>query len=196
MKIGIRTFKTLKDAKVLSEAENKEDIELLDTQIRDKCGNRLETSIQKRKNPRLIIYNIPEEITLENAEDIIRAQNSEQGLTKGDITTKFILKTKRNTRHLVTELASQTYRQMLQNKHKIGWTICNTDDYIDVNRCLECSRYNHHFSERRSEKTCPLCAGSHKLKECTASRAEYKCTNCMAHNKYNQNRSIDIDTHH
>jgi len=82
---------------------------------------------------------------------------------------------------------------MLQNKLKIGWTICNTNDYISVSRCFKCSRFNHHFSECRSEKTCPLCAGKQKLKECTASRAEYKCTNCMTYDKYNQNRSINVD---
>ena len=45
VKIGIRTFKGLKDGKVLIETDNKEDIELLDTQIWDICGDRLETSV-------------------------------------------------------------------------------------------------------------------------------------------------------
>jgi hypothetical protein len=39
----------------------------------------------------------------------------------------------------------------------------------------------------------PLCAGKQKLKECAESRAEYKCTDCMTYNKYNQNRSINED---
>jgi len=41
MKRGIRTFKGLKDGKVLIEADTKDDIEILSTQIRDKCGDRL-----------------------------------------------------------------------------------------------------------------------------------------------------------
>jgi len=38
-----------------------------------------------------------------------------------------------------------------------------------------------------------LCAGKHKLKECTAPRAEYKGINLMMYNKHNKNRSINED---
>jgi len=103
----------------------------------DKCGDRLETNVQKRRNLRLITYNIPDEVTLENAEDIICVQNSTLALNKRDITTKFIFKTKRKERNLVIELAPQTHRLLLQNKLKFGWMICNTDDYISVNRCCK-----------------------------------------------------------
>jgi hypothetical protein len=186
MKIGIRTFKGLKDGKVLIEADTKDDIEKLNSRIREKCGDRLETNVQKRRKPRIIIYNIPDEVTLENAEDIISAQNPELALEKGDITTKFTFKTKKNARNLVTELAPQTCKLMLQNKIKIGWTIFNTDYYISVNSCFRCSRFNHDFSECKSEETCLLCAGKHKIKECTVQKEEYKCINCMTYNKYNQ----------
>jgi len=38
-----------------------------------------------------------------------------------------------------------------------------------------------------------LCVQENKLKEFTASTAEYKCTNCMTYNKYKQTRSINED---
>jgi hypothetical protein len=87
MKIGIRTFKGLQNGKVLIEVDTEEDMEALQIQIRDKCGDRLETNVQKRRNRRLIIYNVPAEITMENTADIICKQNPELALTKGDITT-------------------------------------------------------------------------------------------------------------
>ena len=92
VKIGIRTFKKLKDSKVLIEADTKNDIEILNSQIRDKCVDRLESNVQKRRNPRLITYDVPDEVTLENAEDIIRVQNSALALNKGDITKNSSLK--------------------------------------------------------------------------------------------------------
>jgi hypothetical protein len=98
MKIGIRSFKNLKDGKVLIEVDTDDDFEKLNSQIQDKCGNRLETKVQKRRKPRLIIYNIPEEVTLENAVDVIYTQNSALKLNKGDITTKFIFQTKKKER--------------------------------------------------------------------------------------------------
>jgi hypothetical protein len=85
MNIGIRTLKSLKDGKVLIEVDTKDDVEKLTSCIRDKCGDRLETNVQKRRKPRIIIHNIPDEVTVENAGDIIKVQNPELALEKGDI---------------------------------------------------------------------------------------------------------------
>ena len=108
IKIGIRTFRSLKNGNVLIEADSKEEIELLNTQIRDKCGDQVEAKVQKRRDPRLIIYNMPDAVTTENAEDIILAQNPDLSLQEGDIQTKFTFKTKRNIRNMVTEVKPQT----------------------------------------------------------------------------------------
>jgi hypothetical protein len=128
MKIGIRTFKSLKNGNVLIEADRKEETEILNIQIRDKCEDQLKTNVQKRRNPRLIIYNVPDAVTPENAKDIILAQNPDLKLQEGDNQTKFALKTKRNTWNLVIEVNPQTRRKLLQNKLKLEWLICNIDD--------------------------------------------------------------------
>ena len=73
VKIGIRTFKILKNGNVLIEADSREEIETLNTQIRQKCGDQLEVNVQNRRNPRLIIYNVPDAVTPVNVEDIILA---------------------------------------------------------------------------------------------------------------------------
>lgn len=64
-------------------------------------------------------------------------------------------------------------------KLKLEWTICNTDEYVSNSRWFKCSRYNHRHTECRSEDTWPLRAEKHKLKECPASRSDYKCINCV-----------------
>jgi hypothetical protein len=155
MKIGIRTFKSLKNGNVLIETDSKEEIETLNTQISDKCGDQLEINVHKRRNLRLIIYNVPDAVTPENAEDIMLAQNPDLKLQEGDIQTKFTFKTKRNTRDLLIEVNSQTRRQLLQNKLKLEWTICNIDDYLSVSSFFKCSRYNHRHTECKSEETAP-----------------------------------------
>jgi len=177
MKIGIRTFKSLKNGNVLIEADRKR---LRDYTLRSVINavTRFKHT-QKRRNPRLMIYNIPEAVSPENAEDIILAQNPNLKLQEGDIQTKFIFKSKRNTRNLVVEVNTQTRRQLLQNKLKLETIICNIDDYVSVNKCFKCSLFNHRHADCNSEEACPLCAGKHKLKECTASRPEYKCINCV-----------------
>ena len=75
MKAGICSFRSLRDGRVLLETKSKEEIELLHTHINDKCNQLLEVNIQKLRNPN--IYDVPEEVTVENAEEIISTQNPE-----------------------------------------------------------------------------------------------------------------------
>jgi hypothetical protein len=111
-------------------------------------------------------------------------------LEESDISAKFIYRTKRNTRNLVVEVKSNAWKQILYTRLKIGWVICKADDYIHVNRCFKCSRYNHRLAKCRGEETCPLCTGRCKIRECTSSQNEYKCINCMTYNKYNSSKII------
>jgi hypothetical protein len=67
MKIGITTFKGLRNGRLLIETQNKQEIDALSKTINEKCGEELEDSIPRRRNPRLIIYNVPDELSIENA---------------------------------------------------------------------------------------------------------------------------------
>jgi hypothetical protein len=193
IKVGITTLKSLRDGRVMVEASSKNDIETLGGKIEEKCGNELEVNILRLRNPRLILLNIPDDITTENAEETIIVQNSELSFKKGDIRPKFCYTTKRKTRNLIIEVESETRKTLMQAKIKLGWTICRVDDYIVAKRCFRCSRYNHEHTTCRGTETCPLCTGSHKLKECTANKSEYKCINCITYNKHHQNNQINAD---
>ena len=159
IKVGVSTFKALKDGRILIEVGSEEEIDRIRTSITEKCGKELEAKAQELRNPRLVIYNIPEDITLDNATQTIREQNSELQLEESNITAKFIYRTKKNTRNLVIEVNSHTRKKIMNTRTKIGWVICNIDDYIHVNRCFKCSRYNHRLVDCRGAETCPLCTG-------------------------------------
>ena len=64
------------------EASSKNEIETLGEKIGGKCGE-LEVNIQKPRNPRLVLLNIPEDITLENVEETFTLQNPELDLKEG-----------------------------------------------------------------------------------------------------------------
>jgi hypothetical protein len=83
---------------------------------------------------------------------------------------------------------------LLQTKIELGWLICNVGDYLVANQCFNCSKYNHRHREYRGTITYPLCAGSHSLKECTATSHNYKCINCLNFNKHNKSANIN-DNH-
>jgi hypothetical protein len=172
IKVGINNFKVLRNGKVLLETNTKEEMETLGKDINTKYGDKLETHIHKLRNPRLVVINIPHDINTVNIEDTLIAQNPGLNLVKGDSKAKFTYETKKHTRNLVVEVGAQTRKQLLQKKVKIGWLICNLEDYVVANRCFKCSRYNHKFRNCQGEETCPLCAEKHKLKECSAAPSE------------------------
>jgi hypothetical protein len=52
-------------------------MELLEEGVRERCGEELEINIQELRNPRLVILNIPSEITMENIKETLTQQNTE-----------------------------------------------------------------------------------------------------------------------
>ena len=116
-------------------------------------------------------------------------QNPELDIKEGDIRAKFSYTSKRKTNNLVIEVDSRTQKKLILTRIKLGWTICRAEDYIVAKRCFSCSRFNHNFRDCRGEETCPLYTGSHKLKDCTATKSEYKCINSLTYNRHHQTRS-------
>jgi len=96
--VGINTFNSLKNEKVLIETNSKEEIEALGKVINVKCGDKLEANIHKLRNIRLVIIKIPEDISTENLEDTLIAQNPDLHLVKEDIKAKFSYETKKHTK--------------------------------------------------------------------------------------------------
>jgi hypothetical protein len=191
MKIGICAFRSLQNGRVLLEIKSKEELEMLHTNIKDKCSQLLEANIQKLRNPNIVINNIPEEVPTESTGEIILTQNPELDLSEGDVKPKFIYKGKRDTRNLMIEVGSLVRHKIFKTKLKIGWHICNTGDNVAVNRCFKFSGYNHRVSKCRGAETCPLCRGGHKLKDCKVSAEDYKYINCAKFNKDNSNAKVN-----
>jgi hypothetical protein len=187
---GINSFKALTDGRVLITTSRKEEAEALETDIKTKCGEELEAILHRRRNPRLVIHYVPEDITIRNIEGTLIKQNPDLKLKAGDINAKFQYETKKNTWNLVVEVNAQTRKLLLQMKVKLGWMICKVEDYLVATRCFKCSKFNHRHQDCRGEETCPLCAGRHKMKDCTANSSEYKCINCATYNLHNKNARI------
>jgi len=61
---------------------------------------------------------------------------------------------------MVIEVNPQTRRQLLQNKLKLEWIICNIDDYVLISICFNCSRYNHRHTESEVKRPAPCALGN------------------------------------
>jgi hypothetical protein len=133
IKVGISTLKTLRDGRVQIETGSKEEIDTLQRNINDKCGDKVIVNVHKLRNPRLVIYSIPEDISTENTEDTLLAQNPELNLEAGDIIAKFTYNTKKHTRNLVIEVSARTRKLLIHKRDKLAWLICNIEDYLTAN---------------------------------------------------------------
>ena len=86
----ILKVKLFNNGKVLTETNTKEEIQALEKDINSKCGGDLEANVHKLRKSRLVIYNIPEDITTNNIDDTLLVQNPDLGLNKGYIDAKFM----------------------------------------------------------------------------------------------------------
>jgi hypothetical protein len=77
IKVGIQSLKPLRDGRVIIEVGSRKEMESLEEGIRERCGEELETNIQKLRKPSLVILNIPSEITMENIKETLTQQNTE-----------------------------------------------------------------------------------------------------------------------
>jgi hypothetical protein len=60
---------------VLITTSRKEETEALEMDIKSKCGEKLEAILHRRRNPRLVIRNTPEDITTSNIKGTLTKQN-------------------------------------------------------------------------------------------------------------------------
>jgi len=98
LKVGTSALKTLKNGQLLIESDKKSELEKVCKKINEVCGEELESYMPTLKNPRIIVFNVPEDIISENAAQAIVLQNSELNLDESETKPKSCLKTGRSAR--------------------------------------------------------------------------------------------------
>jgi len=75
MKVGIKSLKSLRDGRVLIEVGSADETNLLSANINVTCGEALEANVPILRKPRLIICNIPQDMSVVGFEETLLAQN-------------------------------------------------------------------------------------------------------------------------
>jgi hypothetical protein len=145
------------------------------------------------KHPRVIVFNVPDGITPENAAQATALQNSELQLNEDEIKAKFVFEDRKKHKNLLIEVNPGIRKRLVDRKLKIGWHVCNSSDSLSVTRCYKCSKYNHRAQECFGDVVCPHCAESHTVHDCKASKENYRCVNCINYNKYNTRTPVNIN---
>jgi len=193
MKVGISAFKTLKNGQLLIESERKNDLEIVCEKINEVCREELESYTPSLKSPRLIVFNVPEDITFENAAQAIVLQNPEFNLKENEIKPKFVFEDRKKHKNLVIQVNSENPKRLVDRKLKIEWHACYSADYVSVTRCYKCNKYNHRAQECLGDVGCPHCAKSHKMHECKAGTESLPRVNCINYNKYSKTTQVNVN---
>jgi hypothetical protein len=69
MKVDVKSLKSLRDGRVLIEVGSVDETKLLSADINAKCGEALEANVPISSKPRLIMRNIPQDMTVEGFEE-------------------------------------------------------------------------------------------------------------------------------
>ena len=194
--VGVHNLKATKNNRIIIKSKKREDIDILNREINKECSQHLETNIPKLWNPNIIVYNIPNDVTKDNFSETVISQNPELNVKVESIRPKFEFRDKKKCRNLVAEVTPEAWRIMTQKKLKIGWHICNADNYINIVKCFKCCKFGHRAQKCTGDEKCPICAENHKLKECKASIAEYKCINSVSHNTYHSQENAKVNENH
>ena len=70
IRVGINTLRTQWNGQVLIESGSRKELEAIEKDIKEKCGDKLEVNAHKLRSPRLVILNIPEDISVANVADL------------------------------------------------------------------------------------------------------------------------------
>ncbi|GFX80693.1 uncharacterized protein TNCV_499601 [Trichonephila clavipes] len=150
----------------------------------------LKASVPKKRNPAIIIKNVPNEVKNEDLLKVITEQNPEIVVDDESIRqcrVRFTLKTFQHTRHVVIETHPTVRKSILrQTRLKIIWSACDVDDFLIINRCFNCLGYNHRADECNNALACFHCSGEHKGQDCP-NRDAAACTNCIRFNLKTKN---------
>ncbi|XP_035216029.1 uncharacterized protein LOC118189516 [Stegodyphus dumicola] len=194
LKVGIKNVKKISKGGVLIETTKKEDLKIIEEAIKE--NRKLKDSVDTRKpqklNPRIIIYNVKEDITKEKLKRLIKSQNT--GFEESNTEVLYPMKA-RFGNHWVITTDPETYQRMMrQKKVNLQWTRNNVCEYIKVTQCSKCLGFNHNAKNCQKEKICAGCgSGKHEAKDCP--KKEKTCSNCTkANDRYHTCHNTKHDT--
>ncbi|GBL73792.1 hypothetical protein AVEN_230763-1 [Araneus ventricosus] len=156
--------------KILSSIQNQEELKKNITHVQP-----------KGKLPKVIFYNIPNDIKEPEMTEVIRLR---LGVTDETIKVKFKLKGRREgTSHWVVETSPSTFYLLTKNKKiLLNWTAYSVREFIGVRRCFKSQNFGHTQNNCNNIPFCASCSGRYDSRHCISDHI--KCINCSLSNNY------------
>ncbi|GFV79163.1 uncharacterized protein TNCV_1817101 [Trichonephila clavipes] len=184
IQVGVKKMRTINNNRVLVQCVSKEDKDRFLTAIKEKT-NTLKVSSPKKRNPNVLLKNLPNEICDHDVLQLLKDQNpelEEKVQLWEETKIRLTLKKFENSRHLVLEMNPNCRNLCLNLKFlRANWNVCKIQDFIAINRCFKCLGYHNKAADCQNGLCCFKCAGEHKSSECNLSTQV--CVNCIRFNK-------------
>lgn len=166
----------------------------------------------KKRDPRVILYSVPKNISDEN----ISQQIYDQNLSIQDLYTDFQsfkaahrflwhsnAKETDTQRNIVIEAKPLLRRLLIKiQRVKLGFQMIRVEDHILITRCFNCCGLGHRSSGKlpngqpikcpHTTLVCSHCTGPHRFKVCPTkdNKSEAVCHNCHSENVRNKNTRL------
>ena len=199
-KINIRSMRSTEKVLII-ETETEKDIQKLN-EMEALKKHSFVIEKPRKKNPLMIIYDVPSTKTDQDIKDTIYEQNFEESLSKDEFNQKFSLRFKagprgKNTVHHVAEVTSDL-RKIILSKGRLylDFTSHSAKDYIVVARCLKCQDLGHvaKYCNKQSS-SCSHCGEQdHAKSECAKKEQPPVCIPCTLRKKKCKSRK-ECPTH-
>lgn len=194
--IGVKNIKNFSENKILVECISEKDKIKFQEEIKE-CVE-LKSSNFKKKNPTILVKNVPNEISDNELLQVIKNQNTDVAINEenwNQTKIRFTLKKFHNTRHVVIEMNANVRKNCTKiGFFKIMWKICKIEDFLVVNRCFSCLGYGHKAIDCKNKVACFKCANDHKSSECKEELQN--CINCIRYNNKTKVLSKKVNTNH
>lgn len=150
-----------------------------------------EVSEPSIKKPRIILYDVPVELSKQDLVTNIYNRNFFKTMTYENFCNQFNPAFKVGPRgkeyvHWVVECSPDLRKAIINSlRIYIGWTSCRAKDYVAVSRCFKCQGLGHIGKYcNKDVNVCAHCATSgHDVKNCPNRTSDPSCINCKKQKK-------------
>lgn len=150
-----------------------------------------------RRDPRLILYDVPRTLSGPEALKAVCQQNFRGEAAFEGEWAKLVhyagpRKDEGPKRHIVFSVKPSLRSAILRKAYlAVGWDHCRVDDYIGVSRCGRCLVYGHSAAKCKKQVVCAHCsAEGHQKDQCPSLSKPAVCAACRSLGKDDHNHSV------
>lgn len=159
-----------------------------------KLGDKYDVKQLPTLHPRIKIVGMSEKHEADVLMKFIKHQNKDivDDLSVCDFISIDCLKKNSRIYQAIIQVDINTYSRLMdQGKIFVGYDYCTVYDGIELRRCYKCCNFHHIAKKCHKElPSCPKCAGSHFLKDCTSN--DFKCILCSNFQAAHGNLNVDL----